>query len=185
MKKIFSPMVMILISFCWLSCSRKEESNTVQVKAFPDWEAIANKLMERSNLAEGEKVILMAHPGSFDPLIPLLAEKITQAGAAYLGTFSVDSSSRPASWETDFVKQAKGKSKEELTNHLMQVDLGMMLPGANPDHFEYAAMQEENLLKLTAPLASSIKKFFLKQIILSLEKYSEISKRLFGMNGSL
>lgn len=142
MKKLALPIVvMLLISFCWLACQQKEES-AVQIKAFPDWEAIASKLMERSDLVEGEKVILMAQPGSFDPLIPLLAEKINKSGAIYLGTFSVDSSSKPAAWETDFVKQAKGKSKEELTNQLMQVDLSMMLPGASPVHVEYAAMQD-------------------------------------------
>lgn len=142
MKKLTLPILTLLISFCWLACQQKEESNTVQVNPFPDWEAIASKLMERSNLVEGEKVILMARPGSFDPLVALLAEKINKAGAIYLGTFSVDSSAKPAVWETDFVKQAEGKSKEELTNHLMQVDLGMMLPGASPIHAEYAAMQD-------------------------------------------
>ncbi len=142
MKKLPLPIVMLLISFYWLACQQKEESNTVQVNPFPDWEAIASKLMEQSNLVEGEKVILMAQPGSFDPLVPILAEKINKAGAIYLGTFSVDSSAKPAAWETDFVKQAEGKSKEELTNHLMQVDLGMMLPGASPIHIEYAAMQD-------------------------------------------
>jgi hypothetical protein len=141
MKKLALPAVMLLISFYWLACQQKEES-AVQIKAFPDWEAIASKLMERSELVEGEKVILMAQPGSFDPLVPLLAEKINKAGAIYLGTFSVDSSSKPVAWETDFVKQAKGKSKEELTNHLMQVDLGIMLPGASPVHVEYMAMQD-------------------------------------------
>lgn len=142
MKKLIFPIAIMLISFCWMACQQKEESTTVQVNAFPDWEAMANMLMERSNLVRGEKVLLMIQPGDFDPLIPLLAEKISKAGAIYLGTFSIDSSSRPVAWETDFVKQAKGKSKEELTNHFMQVDLGMMLPGASPDHIEYAALQD-------------------------------------------
>jgi len=143
MKKIALPIITIVISFCWLSCQQKEESNSaVQIQAFPDWEAIASKLMERSDLVDGEKVLLMAQPGSFDPLVPLLEKKINEAGAIYLGTFSIDSSSMPTAWETDFVKQAKGKNRDELTNHLMQVDLGIMLPGASPSHVEYAAMQD-------------------------------------------
>jgi Thermophilic metalloprotease (M29) len=142
MKRSNLPIIILLISFCWLGCRQKEESNKIEVKAYPDWEAIATKLMERSNLVTGEKVILMAQPRSFDPLIPLLVEKISNVGAIYLGTFSVDSSAKPAAWETDFVKQAKGKSREDLTNHLMQIDLGMMLPGASPLHMEYAAMQD-------------------------------------------
>jgi hypothetical protein len=64
MKKLALPSFIVLISFCWLACQKKEES-TIQIKSFPDWEAIASKLMERSDLVEGEKVILMAQPGSF------------------------------------------------------------------------------------------------------------------------
>ena len=30
----------------------------------------------------------------------------------------------------------------DLINYLMEIDLGIMLPGANPSHIEYAAMQE-------------------------------------------
>ena len=141
MKKLTLLSFILLIFFCWLGCQQKE-APTIQIKSFPDWEAIATKLMERSDLVGGEQVILMAQPGSFDPLVSLLSEKIHKKGAIYLGTFSVDSSSRPVTWETNFVKQAKGKSKGELTHHLMQVDLGIMLPGANPDHVEYAAMQD-------------------------------------------
>lgn len=114
----------------------------MQIKSFPDWQAISNKLTERSDLVKGEKVILMAKPGDFDPLIPLLAKKINETGALYLGTFSVDSITKPVSWETDFVIQAKGKNKTQLTTHLMEIDLGIMLPGANPSHFEYSAMQD-------------------------------------------
>ncbi len=141
MQKLALSSFILLISFCWSACQKKEGS-TFQIKSFPDWEAIANKLLERSDLEAGEKVILMAQPGSFDSLIFLLAKLIHETGAIYLGTFSVDSSSSSAAWETDFIKQAKGKSKEDLTHYLMQVDLGIMLPGANPLHVEYAAMQD-------------------------------------------
>lgn len=141
MQKLALPAFTLIISLCLLSCQQKEESKN-QTKSFPDWKAIASKLMERSGLVKGEKVLLMAQPGSFDPLVPLLAEKINNTGAIYLGTISVNSFSNPAAWKTDFVNQAKGKSKKELVNHLMQVDLGIMLPGANPVHFEYAAMQD-------------------------------------------
>ena len=87
----------------------------------------------------------MAQPGKFDPLIKVLVEKIKKTGAIYLGSFSVDSLIKPVDWETDFIKKAKGKSIEDLTDHLMQVDLGIMLPGSNPTHIEYKCMQ--NVLK--------------------------------------
>ncbi len=142
MKKLFFSMFIVLLAF--VSCNNQKKSE-YQTKSFPDWEAMANKLIERSDLLEGEKVVLMAQPGKFDPLIKVLVEKIKKTGAIYLGSFSVDSLIKPVDWETDFIKKAKGKSIEDLTDHLMQVDLGIMLPGSNPTHIEYKCMQ--NVLK--------------------------------------
>ena len=139
-----NTFTLILFSVVLFSCQRKEnvENDAVVVKPFPDWEAIADKLMERSNLQPGENVMIIAMPGEFDPLVPLLSDKITKSGANYLGTFSVDSMSKPAFWETTFVKEAPVSSNSELANYFMKVDLGIMLPGASPDHREYDAMQE-------------------------------------------
>ena len=135
-------MFVVLLAF--VSCNNQKISEN-QTKSFPDWEAMANKLIERSDLLEGEKVVLIAQPGKFDPLIKSLVEKIKKTGAIYLGSFSVDSLIKPVDWETDFIKKAKGKSIQDLTDHLMQVDLGIMLPGSNPTHIEYKCMQ--NVLK--------------------------------------
>lgn len=141
MKRLFVLFIIcILISFSWNACQPKEES-IKQAKMYPNWEGITNMLMERSKLSPGEKVILVSKPGDFDSLVTILAEKINKRGAIYLGTFTVDSFLKPAVWETDFVKQATGKSEEELTDYFKQVDLGIMLPGAAPDHLPYASMQ--------------------------------------------
>ena len=111
MKKLALPSFIVLISFCWLACQKKEES-TIQIKSFPDWEAIASKLMERSDLVEGEKVILMAQPGSFDPLVPLLAEKIHQRGAIYLGTFRLIPLQSQLHGRLILLSKQKGKVRE-------------------------------------------------------------------------
>ena len=132
---------MFFILLCFLSCHNKEESKDKN-NSFPDWEAITNKLLERSDLVEGEKVVLVAKPGDFDPLIELLVKKIPKTGAIYLGTFSVNPNKMPREWETDFIKQARGKNKEDLTDYLMQVDLGIMMPGTIPTDLEYASMQD-------------------------------------------
>ena len=141
MRNILALSFMFFIFLYFLSCHRKEESKN-QINSFPNWEAIANKILERSDLVEGEKVVLMAKPGYFDPLIELLANKIPNTGAIYLGTFSVDPNKKPQEWETDFIKKAKGKNKKKLTDYLMQVDLGIMMPGAIPTDLEYASMQD-------------------------------------------
>ena len=138
---LFRSNFMFFVLLFFISCQNiKEQKN--EIKSFPNWEAIADKLLERSDLVKEEKVVLMAKPGEFDPLIELLAEKINKTGAIYLGTFSVNSSVKPVKWETDFIRKAKGKTKKDLTDYLMQVDLGIMMPGASPSDVEYASMQD-------------------------------------------
>ena len=138
---LFKSNFMFFVLLFFISCQNiKEQKN--EMKSFPNWEAIADKLLERSDLVKEEKVVLMAKPGEFDPLIELLAEKINKTGAIYLGTFSVNSSVKPVKWETDFIRKAKGKTKEDLTDYLVQVDLGIMMPGASPSDVEYASMQD-------------------------------------------
>ena len=138
---LFRSNFMFFVLLFFISCQNiKEQKN--EIKSFPNWEAIADKLLERSDLVKEEKVVLMAKPGEFDPLIELLAEKINKTGAIYLGTFSVNSSLKPVKWETDFIRKAKGKTKKDLTDYLMQVDLGIMMPGASPSDVEYASMQD-------------------------------------------
>lgn len=138
---LFKSNFMFFVLLFFISCQNiKEQKN--EMKSFPNWEAIADKLLERSDLVKEEKVVLIAKPGEFDPLIELLAEKINKTGAIYLGTFSVNSSVKPVKWETDFIRKAKGKTKEDLTDYLVQVDLGIMMPGASPSDVEYASMQD-------------------------------------------
>ena len=138
---LFKSNFMFFVLLFFISCQNiKEQKN--EMKSFPNWEAIADKLLERSDLVKEEKVVLMAKPGEFDPLIELLAEKINKTGAIYLGTFSINSSVKPVKWETDFIRKAKGKTKKDLTDYLMQVDLGIMMPGASPSDVEYASMQD-------------------------------------------
>ena len=138
---IFKSNFMFFVLLFFISCQNiKEQKN--EMKSFPNWEAIADKLLERSDLVKEEKVVLIAKPGEFDPLIELLAEKINKTGAIYLGTFSVNSSVKPVKWETDFIRKAKGKTKKDLTDYLVQVDLGIMMPGASPSDVEYASMQD-------------------------------------------
>lgn len=105
-----------------------------------NWEAIADKLVERMQLTVEEKVLLVAQAGDFDPLVPLLREKIRAANAEDLGVVSVGDSF-PQSWETEFTRQLKGKSRSEIMPILHAVDLAVMLPGPTPSDSVYGAMQ--------------------------------------------
>lgn len=130
-----------LIAAIIFSCARKETVTEAPASGL-NWQAIANKLVERSSLQPGEQVLIVAAPGRFDSLVLALGHSITQTGANYLGAISVDTLNQPESWSTDFVAAAKGKSMTDLTAHFGEIDLGIMLPGASPEHTPYAALQE-------------------------------------------
>ena len=49
MKKLFVSIFVVLLAF--VSCNNQKKSEN-QTKSFPDWEAMANKLIERSDLLE-------------------------------------------------------------------------------------------------------------------------------------
>lgn len=107
-----------------------------------NWDALADQLIKQADLQPGERVLLIAQPGTFDPLIPLLKARLMAAQAEFLGAISIDSVSQPADWQTEFTKGAVGKNQAELTTYFDEVDLGIMLPGAAPDHTPYAALQD-------------------------------------------
>ena len=138
--KIAAATLMLLVVV--ISCQKKSKEPVTRKSFALNMEAIANKLMERSMVQPGERVLLMAKPGGFDSLIVLLSEKIKKAGAVYFGTISVDPASWPEGWKTDFTRSTEGKPKEELRKLFHSVDLGIMLPGATPEDVPYKALQD-------------------------------------------
>lgn len=97
-----------------------------------DHAALADRIVQQMRLQPGEKVLLMAHPGEFEPLIPLLRQAVVRAGGVDLGCWQV------------FGAASSGAeaSRSALIPLLRNVDLAVMLPGAAPSDPEYAAMQE-------------------------------------------
>ena len=135
--------LVFILSIFLISCqyNSKNDFNKTVFK----WEDISDKIIERSDLFKGERVLMIAEPGKFDTLVSLLAKKIKDNNAIYLGTIPVGSNKFPLAWQKDFTKKTKGMTDEELTNYFSDVDLGIMLPGATPADKEYSAMQ--NVLK--------------------------------------
>jgi len=84
-------------------------------------------------LQPGEKVLLLSHPGDFDPLVPLLRQAVIRAGGVDAGSWQVlDATTEPSA----------AASRAALLPLLRTIDLAVMLPGAAPSHPEYAAMQD-------------------------------------------
>ena len=145
---IYGLITLLIILFSALvmtACQKKTTESIIALKSSSlDLKAISTKLMECINLQPGEKVFMVGQPGEFDSLIVLLGDQISRAGGVYLGTINVDTAAWPASWNNDFVKATKGKTKEELTLLFdsLALDLGIMLPGPTPALAPYAAWQD-------------------------------------------
>jgi len=107
-----------------------------------DYEAIAKKVIERLDMKDGETFVQVARPGMFDELIPYLRYEAMKAGAIDLGVMDV--MAEPVSEAfTESVLSAGGKrTREALRDMLDGVDASIMLPGANPGHPVYAAIQD-------------------------------------------
>ena len=97
-----------------------------------DHKALAERIVQQMRLEPGEKVLLLSHPGEFEPLIPLLRQAVARAGGVDVGNWQVLGTESPG---------AEG-SRKALIPLLRNVDLAVMLPGASPANPEYAAMQD-------------------------------------------
>jgi hypothetical protein len=106
-----------------------------------DFGLMADVLLERLDLQPEERVLLVGSPGRFNPLVPLLREGVAAAAADDLGAWSVGGS-QPATWSTDFTRGLEGLGQAAAASHLSDVDVALMLPGANAGHLVYAAMQD-------------------------------------------
>ncbi len=133
-------LILIFLSACTNSSQQNEtpESNPEQLLKFDE---LADLIMQRMDLQEGERAFLVAQPGRFDPLIDALAEKITSSSAQYLGTISI-TEEQPEEWTTDFVAAFADMDDEQLKEHLKQVDIGLMMPGATPADIVYYLIQQ-------------------------------------------
>ncbi len=125
-----------------LPASRAEDGPSPRAVADePDFGLMAEVLLERLDLQPEERVLLVGSPGRFDPLVPLLREGVAAAEADDLGAWSVEGS-QPATWSTDFTRGLEGLDQVAAASHLSDVDVALMLPGANVGHLVYAAMQD-------------------------------------------
>ena len=104
------------------------------------WDAVADRLVERMAISPGERVLLVAMPGEFGPLVPILRRHVARAGGHDLGAIAVDGS-HPPGWETSFGRDSEGMTAQELVEYFLEVDVAVMLPGAGTQHAPYAAMQ--------------------------------------------
>jgi hypothetical protein len=99
-------------------------------------------LVQQMDIQPAERILLVARPGRFDPLVPLLQEWIEEREDVYLGAVSVDAANGPAAWETEFSRTLQGTSRDGIIERLKTVDVAILLPGTSASDEVYSAMQE-------------------------------------------
>ncbi len=105
-----------------------------------NWEALAGAIVERVDPQPGEKVLLLCHPVSFQPIVPHLREAIVRSGAVDLGCLSVAVS--PIQSPDQALIDGWSRSRAALKELLQNVDVTIKLPGALPNAPAYVAIQD-------------------------------------------
>ena len=142
-----NPRILLMSLFLFLmnSCDVNQKTHTVALHKTPspslDWNALAQKIVERSNPQEGERVLLVGLPGKFDSLVLALENAIRHTESIYLGGISV-SVIQPDSWSTEFTDRWLNSERQELSLLIDEVDLGIMLPGTTPADMPYKLLQD-------------------------------------------
>jgi hypothetical protein len=107
-----------------------------------DWPALGEKIVERLALKPGEKVLLVVQPALFQELVPYLRYAVMKAGGADLGAVEVMTSPAGSSFDPEVLQKALRPARGAFQFLLLTVDAAVMLPGTNPSHAVFGAMQD-------------------------------------------
>ncbi|MCU0759557.1 MAG: aminopeptidase [Steroidobacteraceae bacterium] len=105
------------------------------------WQALAARIVAQLQLEPGERVIAVAQPGVFTELVPHLRYEVMKAGGVDLGVLEVLDDPYPEAWDAGLLGRGFIAATAANASLLRDVDAAIMLPGANPVHPAYAAMQ--------------------------------------------
>ncbi len=106
-----------------------------------DWPGIADAIVSRLALEPQEKVLILAHPGKFEALVPHLRHAIVKAGGLDLGVMQVPAHPAPSEFDAEALLANRARAHDIFVEMLDDVDVGIMMPGANPAHAVYRALQ--------------------------------------------
>ncbi len=107
-----------------------------------DWKAIGEQIVERLDLQPGEKVVALAHPGTFREVIPHFRYAVMKSGAIDLGIVDALEQPIPSDWDLSLLTPALRSAREAYRDMFREVDASVMLPGAIPTQPAYAAIQD-------------------------------------------
>jgi leucyl aminopeptidase (aminopeptidase T) len=107
-----------------------------------DYPAIAKRLVQQLALKPGERVLSIAHPGTFEDLLPYLRYEVMRAGGVDLGVVGVLREPVPESFDAAVLRKGAREARAHYKAMFRDVDAAIMMPGANTSHPAYLAMQD-------------------------------------------
>jgi leucyl aminopeptidase (aminopeptidase T) len=107
-----------------------------------DYPAIAKRLVQQLGLKPGERVMSIAHPGTFDDLIPYIRYEVIRAGGVDLGVVEVLREPVPDAFDPAVLQKGAREARAHYKAMFRDVDAAIMMPGANTSHPAYLAMQD-------------------------------------------
>ena len=120
----------------------RDEVEVAQPQLTLDYAAMAHTIVERLALAPGERVVSVAHPGTFADLIPHIRYEVMRAGGIDLGVIDVLQEPVPATFDPAVLQKGAREARASIKSMLRDVDAAIMMPGANTSHPAYLAMQD-------------------------------------------
>jgi hypothetical protein len=107
-----------------------------------DYPAIAKRLVQQLALKPGERVMSLAHPGTFDDLLPYIRYEVMRAGGVDLGVVEVLREPVPESFDPAVLARGAREARTHYKAMFRDVDAAIMMPGATTAHPAYLAMQD-------------------------------------------
>lgn len=107
-----------------------------------DFPAMARRLVAQLALQPGERVMSVAHPGTFAELMPHVRYEVMRAGGVDLGVIDVLQEPVPATFDPSVLQKGAREARSQYKAMFRDVDAAIMMPGANTSHPAYLAMQD-------------------------------------------
>jgi leucyl aminopeptidase (aminopeptidase T) len=107
-----------------------------------DYPAMARRLVAQLALEPGERVISVAHPGTFTELMPHVRYEVMRAGGIDLGVIDVLQEPVPATFDPAVLQKGSREARSHYKAMFRDIDAAIMMPGANTSHPAYLAMQD-------------------------------------------
>ena len=107
-----------------------------------DYPAIARRIVAQLALKPGERVMELAHPGLFEPLLPWIRYEVMRAGGIDVGVVLVMPEPWPEAMDPAVLARGARDARAAYKAMFRDVDAAVMMPGATTTHPAYLAMQD-------------------------------------------